>query len=69
MEDGSVAVGLFNRGEIEQTINLQFLDIEMKGKCKLRDLWKQKDLGVFTDKFETQVPRHGVVVLRLYKTL
>ena len=66
MEDGSVAVGLFNRGEMKQTIILDFSDIEMKGRCKIRDLWRQKDLGVFAEKFETQVPRHGVMMLRLY---
>lgn len=66
MEDSSVAVGLFNRGEMKQTITLDFSDIEMKGKCKIRDLWRQKDLGTFTNKFEAQVPRHGVMVLRLY---
>jgi alpha-galactosidase len=66
MEDGSVAVGLFNRGETEQKITLKFSEIEMKGKYKLRDLWRQKDLGIFENKFETKVPQHGVMMLRLY---
>jgi alpha-galactosidase len=66
MEDGSVTVGLFNRGETEQKISLNFSEIEMKGEYKLRDLWRQKDLGIFENEFEAQVPRHGVMMLRLY---
>ncbi len=66
MEDGSVAVGLFNCGEMKQVVSLRWADIGTKGTYRVRDLWRQKDLGVFAEKFETQVPRHGVIMLRLY---
>jgi len=32
----------------------------------VRDLWRQKDLGTFDGGFETEVPRHGVVLVRLF---
>ena len=31
----------------------------------VRDLWRQKDLGHFKDQFQTPVPRHGVVLVRV----
>ena len=31
----------------------------------VRDLWRQKDLGTFTERFEANVPGHGVVLVRL----
>jgi alpha-galactosidase len=65
LEDGSHAVGLFNRGESETDVSAFWKDLGISGKQSVRDLWRQKDLGDFTQKFGTQVPRHGVVMLRL----
>jgi hypothetical protein len=31
----------------------------------VRDLWRQKYLGQFDAKFETTVPRHGVVLVKI----
>ena len=67
MEDGSRAVGLFNRGEFEQTVTARWSDLAITGKRSVRDLWRQKDLGEFEDKFEIKVGRHGVVLVRLAK--
>jgi len=63
MEDGSVAVGLFNRGAGEATITATWADLKLTGKQIVRDLWRQKDLGVYSDKFEAPVASHGVVLL------
>jgi hypothetical protein len=30
-------------------------------------LWRQKDLGQFADSFTASVPRHGVVLLRIWQ--
>ena len=40
--------------------------IGVKGKQTVRDLWRQKDLGVFDGKYEATVPSHGVVLIRLW---
>lgn len=71
LEDGSYAVGLFNRGETEAKIAVKWgpwgnLPTEKTGTtfC-VRDLWRQKDLGNFKDKFEAPVAPHGVVLIRL----
>ena len=65
MENGSRAVGLFNRGELETTVTARWADLAIHGKQIVHDLWRQKDLGEFDGRFETPVPQHGVVLVRL----
>ena len=65
MEDGTKAVGLFNRGETDAEISARWADLGLRGKQIVRDLWRQKDLGPFDREFKTTVPRHGVVLLRI----
>jgi len=66
LEDGSLAVGLFNRGENETNVTANWADLGISGKQKVRDIWRQKDIGRFTDKFAASVPGHGVVMIRLW---
>jgi alpha-galactosidase len=66
MEDGSKAVGLFNRGYSAADVTVNWTDLGLTGKQKVRDLWRQKDLGDFTGSFITPVPRHGVVLVRIW---
>jgi alpha-galactosidase len=68
MEDGSIAVGLFNRGEKESDVTASWADLGVSGEQKVRDLWRQHDLGKFTGKFKANVGRHGVVLLRFWST-
>lgn len=65
LEDGSKAVGLFNRGEMEATVTARWADLGVTGKQAVRDLWRQRDLGVMTEQFQVKVPRHGVVLVRI----
>ena len=65
MEDGSSAVGLFNLGERERTIKVDWKTLGLSGKQRVRDLWRQKELGEFEDGFEAEVERHGVVLVRM----
>src|SRR5437870_5893598 len=62
LADGSQAVGLFNRGESELIITLDFKTIGVTGPAKLRDLWEHKDLGSPPDSYTAHVPKHGVVM-------
>ncbi len=74
LEDGSLAVGLFNRGETETTVGVKWgpwgtLPTAHVGTTfRVRDLWRQRDLGEFKDGFETKVAPHGVVLVRLIPT-
>lgn len=70
LDDGSFAVGLFNTGENPSTIVFKWKDYgdlprQLTDRQRVRDLWRQKDLGVFNGSFETNVFPHGVVLLRL----
>jgi len=67
LEDGSKAVGLFNRGDEETLITVQWSDVGVTGRLKVRDLWRQAELGKFSGGFQTRVPRHGVVLLKVGK--
>jgi alpha-galactosidase len=65
MEDGSLAVGLFNRGEGLKTVAASWQDLGVRGPQRVRDLWRQSDVGVADGKFEAAVGRHGVLLVRL----
>ena len=65
MADGTKAVGLFNRGNEPRTVTVKWSDLGITGKQKVRDLWRQKDLGTFDEKFETKVLVHGVVLVKV----
>jgi len=65
LEDGSKAVGLFNRGEDEAQVNADWSDLGLKGRQRVRDLWRQKDLGHATGRFTAAVPRHGVMLIKI----
>jgi alpha-galactosidase len=65
LDDGSVAVGLFNVGSSEATVTADWSDLKLIGARRVRDLWRQKDLGTFEGKFEAAVPSHGVVLIKV----
>ncbi|MDQ1257817.1 MAG: alpha-galactosidase, partial [Candidatus Hydrogenedentes bacterium] len=65
LENGEIAVGLFNLAEVEQPVTVNWSDIGAQGKQALRDLWRQQDLGVFDGQYTATVPPHGVLLLRL----
>lgn len=74
LEDGSLAVGLFNRGDAEATVGVKWgpwgnMPTARVGTIfRVRDLWRQQDLGEFKDSFEAKVAPHGVVLIRLIPT-
>jgi len=80
MSDGSKVVGLFWPGihpknpsdffrweteNYKTKIILNASELGIKGKFKVRDLWRKKDLGVFQNKFTAEVPYHGVVLIKI----
>jgi alpha-galactosidase len=65
LADGSKAVGLFNLGEQPATLTVSWTELGLSGKQHVRDVWRQKDLGKFNQQFATEVPRHGVTLVKL----
>jgi alpha-galactosidase len=65
LDDGTWAVGLINRGEVSADVTLNWDDLKLTGKQVVRDLWRQKDIGIFDKNFSSPVVPHGVVLLRI----
>ena len=67
LADGSQAVGLFNRSGAAIQMTLDFKGIGAPAAAKLRDLLDHKDLGAAQNSHTTEVPTHGVVLLKVSK--
>jgi alpha-galactosidase len=65
LEDGTMAVGLFNRSPETTTVFASLTDLGLGGSQPVRDLWLQKDLGSVTKAFMASVPRHGAVLVKI----
>jgi alpha-galactosidase len=65
LADGSKAVGVFNRGEFPAKVAANWPVIGLKGKRMVRDLWRQKDLGIYENAFEVELPRHSCALVRV----
>jgi alpha-galactosidase len=65
LEDGAIAVGLFNRGEEPAKVTANWSDLGITGRQKVRDLWRQKDLGTYKTAYSAKVGRHGVAMIRI----
>ncbi len=80
LQDGSYAVGLFNTDaygvtpqsyfrwgdEGARSFTFDFAKAGLKKtKWKVRDIWRQKDLGELNGSLNTKIGYHGVVMLRM----
>ena len=65
LKDGSLAIGLFNRGPAAADVNVAWSDAGLSGQQSIRDIWSHQDLGAFNNQYSRSVPSHGAVLLRL----
>jgi alpha-galactosidase len=65
LEDGSIAVGLFNTGDDAATVTANWGDLKIHGSRHVRDLWRQKDLGKFRNEFSITVAPHSAELVRV----
>ena len=65
LENGDLAVALFNRGESMANITVYWQILGLQGRHKVRDLWAHTDVGSSRDSYSAEVPIHGVVLLRI----
>jgi len=66
LEDGSVAVGIFNRNHVEIEVTVTIQNLALRGKQTIRDLWRQQDIAETDGEFKTKVKPHGVVFVKVY---
>ena len=59
---------MFNRSEETVKISIDSRMLGMYGEKKVRDLWRQKDVGTIDHdrKFTAEVAPHGVVLVKVY---
>lgn len=65
--DGSMAVGIFNTTDSIKDYNLDLKEFHFRKDYKIRDVWRQKDLGEYSDSIKLTINPHGVVLLKLSK--
>lgn len=78
--DGSYALGFFqmdpyfvlwDQDEAEAIqerfyeFDLNLKELGIDGKVRIRDLWRQKDLGTYSDSYRALVPYHGVSLIKI----
>src|SRR5262245_14844642 len=65
LEDGSKAVGLFNRSDDDAIVTAKWSDLGVSGKQAVRDLWRQQPEGFFDKEFSATIPRHGALLFKI----
>jgi alpha-galactosidase len=65
LEDGALAVGLFNLGEDPRIIQASWAELLIQGPQTPRDLWRQRDRSPVQDQIADPVPPHGASLLKL----
>ena len=64
LADGTKAIGLFNTGAESATVTVRWEEAGLKGQQRLRDLWRQKDIGSYEQSYSVKVPSHGVTLIK-----
>jgi len=65
LEDGALAVGLFNLAAAKGKLTVKWDELGLKGRFRIRDVWRQKDIGDAAEEFSTEVGPHGVALIHL----
>lgn len=67
LENGSKAVGLFNKTDKDLYVPVEMKNIQLEGKWAMRDVWTQTDLGKVRGHFEMKTRPHGARMVILAK--
>ncbi len=68
LEDGTMAVGLFNRAPEPMPVTMKFADLGLPDMSPIRFPWTQSDLAGVAGNgkgYTATVPRHGVVLMKV----
>jgi alpha-galactosidase len=66
LADGSLAVGLFNVANEPREVRVDWGELQIQGRRRVRDLWRHQELGRADREFRSTVARHGVTLVRLH---
>jgi alpha-galactosidase len=63
---GTRYVALFNLGTKSRTVHFNFTPVpDLQGQYKVRDLWRQNDVGVAQDHLSATIGPHGAILFKL----
>jgi len=66
LSDGSIAVGMFNRNAQPLRMSITWKSLGITGRTlQVRDLWAHKSMEVSSGDYTAEVPKHGVVMLKV----
>jgi alpha-galactosidase len=65
MVNGKFAVGLFNISDREQEVTFSLEQLNLEGSWKVRDVWRQNDIGTVSETFTALLDSHGSLLLLL----
>jgi alpha-galactosidase len=60
-----VNLAFFNLNDQADIISLSFNQLGIDSECKIRDLWSQKDIGLFSGEFSDTLNPHGAKIYRI----
>ena len=64
LKGGAKAIGVFNLDDKPVKLAIPFAGVGLQGTQKLRDCWRQQDLGGHAGSYTVDMPAHGVVLLK-----
>jgi alpha-galactosidase len=65
LEDGSLAVGLFNLTNQPRTLAASWSELGLSGTLAVRDLWRHRQVGMASAEFQQTLEPHGVALLKI----
>lgn len=65
LADGSLAVGLFNKMNVDQSISVTWSELGLSEPQRVRDIWQRRNIGTSQKEYSAIVPSHGAVLIRL----
>ena len=66
MSDGSYVLALVNTARKTTTVTADLAAIGLEGKWRVRDLWRQRDVGVFGASYSADIPPLATQLVRLF---
>jgi alpha-galactosidase len=67
LQGGDVGVCFLNRSAAPKDFRIEWKDLSINGKFKIKDLWNKKSVEDLSATFSSKVDSHGVILLRLMK--
>ena len=68
MSDGSIVMALLNKTRRSQKVNIvaDLKSFGLEGRWLARDLWRQQDIGIFSQTYSCEVPGHATQLVRFF---